>query len=614
MKKSYALLSLCMLFCGGLMAQTEGLTYQAVLVDNNPEEIPGIDVPSSNIPNKEITIQFSILDALGNLEYQESQATQTDDYGTINLTIGLGEPTGQGTGSFQQINWDGPKTLLVDIDLEAGTNYIAFSAQPLTYLPYVRHRNLVADGTTQLNDDLFVNNGARSQFNGQVTVDARMPDTDQGNMASYPMLVKGSDHGMAIQLNGATPTRLHNFMSFWNGLGQPIGRIEGFRAFSDVNQGFILEVLLANEPTEDEAQEQDDDDAAPPAPAPAAFDIYLNNDYSLNLLLEYIDLLEASVSFGANLGACIAGIGIAGDCDDAAWSAFGLFVQGVQISLIISYNEANMGVAFESGGADYAEWLKKYDVQETLAFGDVVGVRAGEISKKFTTADNFMVISQNPIVTGAMPPPGEEHAYKRVAFIGQTPVKVLGTVNKGDYILPSGNGDGLAIAVAPEAMRINDYQRIVGVAWEAYQGNDLFSYIHTAVGINQNDMAREITEMQSVMNAMQTALAEANPNYKPTFFDVETVSVSNNVKTTASKNLVQLAMEQYGLDATRDREQVLADISGLMAMEDAQNDYFQFSKMPYLQEMLADPSPEAIEKYTEFYTKALERLKSMVRP
>ncbi|CAN0603437.1 unnamed protein product, partial [Ectocarpus sp. 12 AP-2014] len=71
-----------------LWAQTEGITYQAVLVDNNPNEIPGVDVPSNNIPNKDISVQFSILDALDNLEYQETHDTQTDDYGTINLMIG----------------------------------------------------------------------------------------------------------------------------------------------------------------------------------------------------------------------------------------------------------------------------------------------------------------------------------------------------------------------------------------------------------------------------------------------------------------------------------------------------------------------------------------------
>lgn len=614
MKTIYTLLSLCMLFSSGLLAQTEGITYQAVLVDNNPDEIPGIDVPSNNIPNKELAIRFTILDGMGDVEYQETQDTQTDDYGTISLTIGLGQTTGESMGTFDQILWDGPKTLNVEIDLEAGSNFTAFSSQPLHYLPYARHRELIADGVTNLNDDFFVNNGSSSEFSGKVTVDAFMPETNQSDIDAYPLLVKGSNHGMAVQLNSGTPTRQNNFMSFWNGSDQPIGRIEGFRAFSDVNQGFILEVLLANEPTEEEAQEQEDDDTAPPAAAPSDFDVYLNNDYSLNLLLEYIDLLEASASFGFNLGACIAGVGIAGDCDDAAWSAFALFTQGVQISLYIAYHEANVGVAFESGGADYAEWLKKYDVDETMAFGDVVGVRAGEISKKFTTAEHFMVISQNPIVSGAMPSSGEEHAYKRVAFIGQTPVKVLGTVNKGDYILPSGNGDGMAIAVTPEAMRINDYQRIIGVAWEAYQGNELFSYINTAVGINQNDIAKEITAMQSVMNAMQTALVEANPNYRPTYFDVETVSMSNNVKTTASKNLMQLVMDQYGLNIGKDREEVLADISSLMKMEDTQNEYFKFSEMPYLLEMLADPSSETIEKYNQFYSNALKSLKSMVKP
>lgn len=637
MKKIYTLLSLCMLFSIGLLAQTDGITYQAVLVDNNPDEIPGIDVPSNNIPNKELSIRFTILDASSNIEYQETQNTQTDEYGTINLTIGQGQQTGESMGSFNEINWDGPKTLSVDIDLNAGSDFTAFSSQSLTYVPYVRHRNLIADGITDLNNNLNVNNQSMARFSGdmqveqntnlqtlavdnvanfydKVTIDALLSETNQSDIDAYPLLLQGSRHGMAIKLNSTVPTREHNFMSFWNANNEPIGRIEGFQAFSDVSQNFILEVLLENEPTEEEAQDQEDDDTTPPAEAPGAFDIYLNNDYSLNLLLEYMDLLEASVAFGANLGACIGGLAVLGDCDDVAWSAFGLFVQGVQISLTVAYNESNKGAAFESGGADYAEWLKKYDVNETMAFGDVVGVRAGEISTKFNTADHFMVISQNPIVTGAMPPAGEEHAYKRVAFIGQTPVKVLGTVNKGDYLLPSANRDGMAIAVAPEAMRINDYQRIIGVAWEAYQGNDLFSYINTAVGINQNDMAGEIAEMQSVLNAMQIALVQANPNYEPVYFDVETVSVSNNVKTTSSKSVVQLAMEQYGVDATRDRQQVMADISGLMAMEDAQNDYFKFSKMPYLQEMLADPSPETIEKYNQFYSNALKSLKSMVKP
>ena len=616
-------------------AQTEGISYQAVLVDNNPDEIPGIDVPSNNIPNQELNVRFTILNSFGDTDYQETQNTQTDDFGVINLMIGEGTSTGQGLGSFNLINWDGAKTLEVDIDVEGGNNFSPFSSQSLTYVPYVRHRNLIADGITDLNNGLNVNNQtlawftgdvnveqntrlqrlvvqAEAEFQDRVVIDATLSETNQSDIDAYPLRLQGSSNGMAIQLNSATPTRENNFMSFWNSNNEPIGRIEGFQALSDVTQNFILEVLLENEPTEDEAREQEDDDTAPPAPAPGAFNIFLNNDYSLNLLLEYMDVFEASVSFGSNLGACIAGAAVFGDCDDVAWSAFALFVQGVQISLTIAYNELNRGTAFESGGADYAEWLKKYDENENLTYGDVVGVRSGEISSKFLDANQFMVISHNPIVTGAMPLSSEEHLYKRVAFIGQVPVKVIGEVNKGDYILPSGNGDGMAIAVHPSQMRINDYSRIVGVAWEEYHGKDLFSFINTAVGINSNDLTQEIAKMQVLLNEMQAALVQSNPDYKPTYFNVETVSVSKNIKTTKSKTMQQLVFEQYEIDQIASNEKKMDQIQSLMSQKDSESLHFKFSDMPYLNEVLENPSEENIAKYNAYYSNALKKLKSMV--
>ncbi|CAN0603810.1 unnamed protein product, partial [Ectocarpus sp. 12 AP-2014] len=198
---------------------------------------------------------------------------------------------GEGAASFESIDWDGPKTLNVDIDLEAGSNFAAFSSQPLTYLPYVRHRNLVADGITDLNNGLNVNNESIARFSGDVQVqqntslqtldvndeanfrarvmiDALVTETNQADIDAYPLLLKGSRHGMAIKLNSAELAREHNFMSFWNANNEPIGRIEGFQAFTDVSQNFILEVLLENEPTEEEAEEGEDDDTAPPADAP----------------------------------------------------------------------------------------------------------------------------------------------------------------------------------------------------------------------------------------------------------------------------------------------------------------------------------------------------------
>ena len=62
-----------------------------------------------------------------------------------------------------------------------------------------------------------------------------------------------------------------------------------------------------------------------------------------------------------------------------------------------------------------------------------------------------------------------------------------------------------------------DYGRIIGVAWQASDPNkrgEVYQMINTAVGINQNDMAGMINQMQTVMNGMQEAIAQLNPDYE----------------------------------------------------------------------------------------------------
>lgn len=636
MKKNYYLIWLIFLVPLLATAQIEGITYQAVLVDNNPNEIPGIDVPSNNIPNQELTIRFTILDFSGTIEYQETQGTQTDAYGTINLTIGQGQTTGQSLVSFGQINWDGPKTLNVDIDLEAGSNFAPFSSQSLTYVPYVRHRELIADGITNLNNEFYVNNGSSSLFSGNVTVDqdftanaranffdrvtidATMPDTNQENIGAYPLLLQGSSHGMAIQLNENTPGRKDNFMSFWNADDEPIGRIEGFipnqAAFDFAS---ISAILLGFEPTEDDEPEEGDEEEDVdrndyPTDFPDALDTYFNNDYSLNFLIQATDIVNSTFQLlwnSACFGTWVPGVDA--DCDDFVWSLYDVFIQGTQLALYLGYNELNKGVAFESGGADYAEWLKKYDSSEKFTFGDVVGVRAGVISKSFVEADHFMVVSKNPIVSGAMPTEEQKKNYKQIAFLGQVPVKVIGEVKKGDYILPSGNGDGLAIAVSPNIMKINDYQRIIGVSWDEYQGNELFSYINTAVGINSNDLTGQIMAMQVTMNQMQLALAQVNPNYRPTYFDVDGVSVSNDMGTTKAPAMKQLITAKYGLKEDATVQEAIQQVNTLMKEHDMGNSLFKFSDLPYLTEVLSNPTEENITEARKAYARAQKNIENL---
>jgi hypothetical protein len=98
-----------------------------------------------------------------------------------------------------------------------------------------------------------------------------------------------------------------------------------------------------------------------------------------------------------------------------------------------------------------------------------------------------------PIVLGNAPKPEEALNHEKIAFMGQVPVRVVGKVTMGDYILPSGNNDGYAIAVHPNDMLPGDYRRVVGVAWEA--GDLPVNFINVAVGINANDLSGKVEEL-----------------------------------------------------------------------------------------------------------------------
>ena len=116
--------------------------------------------------------------------------------------------------------------------------------------------------------------------------------------------------------------------------------------------------------------------------------------------------------------------------------------------------------AFESGGADYAEWLKKADITERLTYGEV-GSQGGVISKTIADADQYLVITSNPIIVGAMPQKGQEENFEKVALMGQVPILVYGQAKIGDYILPSGQGDGTAIANNPNLLELAIFQRLL---------------------------------------------------------------------------------------------------------------------------------------------------------
>lgn len=144
------------------------------------------------------------------------------------------------------------------------------------------------------------------------------------------------------------------------------------------------------------------------------------------------------------------------------------------------------GVQFVSNSADFAEFLPRADSSENIEAGDIVGVVKGRISQDLSGAHNIQVVSSAPIVVGNMPSPDTEHLYEQVAFLGQVPVKVVGRVKAGDYVVASGKNDGIGVAVSPENMTPEQYRMNVGRAWEA-SGEEGVKLINTAVGLGASD-------------------------------------------------------------------------------------------------------------------------------
>ncbi|MEM6514690.1 MAG: hypothetical protein AAF688_00765 [Bacteroidota bacterium] len=202
----------------GLYAQTDGITYQAVIINPEALELPGVDSEGNYLPNRTIAVQFTIFDSTNQVEFQEVQITDTDAFGRINLLIGDGDHD-----YFKEIEWDGtPKDLKVAIDFDAGNNFETMSRERLTFLPYAYHRNITATGTltvddrtflngelvvegpTNLNSTLDVNNQNATNLSGSLTVEG------ETNLNEAVTVNNGSDTNLSGILNVSGNTLLES--------------------------------------------------------------------------------------------------------------------------------------------------------------------------------------------------------------------------------------------------------------------------------------------------------------------------------------------------------------------------------------------------------------------
>lgn len=276
--------------------------------------------------------------------------------------------------------------------------------------------------------------------NGRVEIIGNPGSSSESSRDAYPLFINSEEQGIGIKVEGHSllgrADNDNNFVAFWNNKGMQ-GRIEGesYLNWLADPQNIMKDLYIA---------------------ATVAADIAA----MANAALEAASLIAFSA--------------------EAAFNA-------VEIALEL----AEMGVTYESGSGDYAEWLEKNNNKETFQPGDIVGVFNGKITKNTSNADQLSCISFKPIVLGNKPPEEKKESFEKVAFLGQVPVKVVGKVKRGDYIIPSGLNNGTGVAVAPELMTIEEFMNVVGRAW-GESDNENIKYVNTAIGFDNAEIIKLI--------------------------------------------------------------------------------------------------------------------------
>lgn len=413
-----------------------------------------------------------------------------------NLNVDVDVHIGQNLDVDNNVNIDNSVHIGVDLDIDNNVNidndlYVDNSTTINNNLTVnnnttINHDLTVVNNTTinndltvvnntTINNDLSVSNdvyvGGTLQVENPITANCRLVvnscvNGDDQNIDNYPVLVQGGNQGIAISIANGRSTA-NNFVSFFDTDGMQ-GRIEG-QTYGELTTSFPF--------------------------------IWSN---AMSAAQEALAIAMAiACGFQLDFG------------EVAVWSAEAVVIAAEWIEYNVTITN-EVGVAYESGSGDYAEWLERANPAVDYNFGEIVGVRAGKISHKTAGADHVMVVSRSPIVLGNMPEANREADFEKVAFMGQVPVRVMGKVAVGDYILPSGNEDGYAKAVNPMKMRTEDYARIVGVAWQAGEAFPM-NLVNVAVGINANDLADRVAQQQRAMEAMQQQMMQMQQQMNQVF-------------------------------------------------------------------------------------------------
>jgi len=450
----------------------------------------GRDASGQVLANEDLWIQLAFVSGQGSdqqVHYRETHRVTTDDLGLFQLVIGRGDAI---IGRMQDIPWaQGGIWLETSITQPGKEGFQLLSRSELQTVPYALYAREAGDlnpdkdnalranssiywtiggnentrppyhflGNRDANDLTVQSNGQprlnlSSSGQTQVLGGAGASNSSDENFEDYPLTVSGSEQGIYIKTVGEG-SAANNYLTFADGNnnaegGTILGRVEG--------------------------QTLDELKVSPPF-------VRENAIFALTLAQLIADAtstgIEAAGLYAAGTGAAaslIFAFAAPGFYAAAAAATAQAVTIGIETAALIveieGFNSTaieNVGVFYTSGGADYAEFLPRKPSLRDLRYGEIVGVRGGQVDLNTEAADHVLVVSHRPVVLGNASTPEQEAQMEKISFLGQVPVRVFGPVQVGDYILPSGNNDGLGIAVRPEALPIGDFDQIVGVAWES---------------------------------------------------------------------------------------------------------------------------------------------------
>ena len=142
MKKVTTILAVILLMAVGAAAQK--LSYQAV-VRNRSNEF---------VPNTALTVEVSVLDAVGTVQYAETHSAITNENGLLVLTIGDGTVT---TGTtVADVDWNGAAIQSV---VKNGSAVVATITSPVNAVPYALQAGSSAGSLSQVNADWEATSG-----------------------------------------------------------------------------------------------------------------------------------------------------------------------------------------------------------------------------------------------------------------------------------------------------------------------------------------------------------------------------------------------------------------------------------------------------------------------